>query len=132
MKVLDTDRYGRSIANVLIDGKSRLCVGCLYAVLQNSELPERYQYEAVAKNKKIGLWAHLNPIPHWDFRRSKTSTSARDNKTISPRTYRGNTRSMLFHQENCEYFNCKNCTEVFQRREDAVAAGYKPCGRCRP
>lgn len=37
-----------------------------------------------------------------------------------------------FHQASCEHFNCKNYTEIFQRRADAIAAGYRPCRGCRP
>jgi micrococcal nuclease len=139
MEIHDTDRYGRSVANVLIDGKSLneelVKAGYAWVYMQYCKTPvcqEWYQYEADARAQKIGLWSHPKPIPPWEFRRSKSSTSARDSKTISTGAYRGNTRSYVFHQASCEHFNCKNCTEVFQRREDAISAGYRPCGRCRP
>lgn len=90
------------------------------------------EYEAEAREQKIGLWSHPNPMSPWDFRRGKSSTIYRDSKAISAGVYRGNTRSMVFHQASCRDFNCKNCTEVFQRREDAVKAGYRACGRCGP
>jgi len=81
-----------------------------------------YQYEAEARSYKIELWAHPNPMPPWEFRKIKSFTR-RDNKTISAGVYRGNTKSFVFHQSTCEHFNCKNCTEIFQRWEDAISAG---------
>jgi len=46
--------------------------------------------------------------------------------------YHGNTNTRRFHQRTCRYFNCPNCTAKFTSREDAIAAGYRPCGTCRP
>jgi micrococcal nuclease len=138
MEVMDTDRYGRSVANILVDGKSlnEELVKAGYAWVypqycKTSVCKKWYQYEAEARAQKIGLWSHPNPMPPWDFRRGKTSIQ-RDSKTISSGVYHGNTSSKVFHQESYEHFNCKNCTDVFQRREDAFAAGYRPCGGCRP
>ncbi len=31
-----------------------------------------------------------------------------------------------------ENFNCKNCTVICSSRSEALAAGYRPCGKCRP
>lgn len=47
-------------------------------------------------------------------------------------TYHGNTQSHVFHRPGCRYYNCKNCTAVFRSREEAINAGYKPCGVCSP
>lgn len=46
--------------------------------------------------------------------------------------YHGNVQSRVFHRPGCQYYDCKNCTAVFQSREAAVAAGFKPCGKCKP
>ncbi len=131
MEVMDIDRYGMTVANILVDGKSLneelVKAGYAWVYPQYCKIPvckEWYQYEAEARVQKIGLWSHPNPIPPWDFRRGK--------HRVSTGIYHGNTRSMVFHQSTCEHFNCKNCTEVFQRREDALKAGYRPCGGCRP
>lgn len=42
------------------------------------------------------------------------------------------TRSQVFHQSGCRHFNCKNCVDVFKSRKQAVDAGFRPCGMCRP
>jgi methylphosphotriester-DNA--protein-cysteine methyltransferase len=46
--------------------------------------------------------------------------------------YHGNTDSKIFHQSSCRYFNYKNCTRVFDTREEAIKAGYRPCKVCNP
>ncbi|HOV85729.1 MAG TPA: Ada metal-binding domain-containing protein [Syntrophobacteraceae bacterium] len=47
-------------------------------------------------------------------------------------TYHGNVKSRVFHKPGCQQYNCKNCTAVLKSREEAVKAGYKPCGMCKP
>lgn len=44
----------------------------------------------------------------------------------------GNTGSLVFHHPDCKYSTSKNCTAVFNTREDALQEGYKPCGTCNP
>jgi len=46
--------------------------------------------------------------------------------------YRGNTNSYKFHKRACRYYSCKNCTAKFATREEAIEAGYRPCGTCDP
>ena len=44
----------------------------------------------------------------------------------------GNTESSVFHKPECNFAKSKNCTAVFNTREDAVKEGYKPCRICNP
>jgi hypothetical protein len=44
----------------------------------------------------------------------------------------GNTESKIFHTQDCNFAQSKNCTDFFATTEDAVKAGYKPCSRCNP
>ena len=46
--------------------------------------------------------------------------------------YHGNKKSFVFHDSGCTHFNCKNCSRIFAERDDAIAAGYRPCKLCRP
>lgn len=46
--------------------------------------------------------------------------------------YRGNTNTHKFHKQSCRYFNCPNCTAKFATRQEAIEAGYRPCGICEP
>lgn len=47
-------------------------------------------------------------------------------------TYRGNTESKIFHNSGCRYYSCKACTRVFDSRQAAIDAGYRPCKTCNP
>ena len=49
-----------------------------------------------------------------------------------PRTglLHGNTGSRLFHRPDCKFYEGKECTVRFVSREEAIAAGYKPCKLC--
>ena len=90
--------------------------------------------EDQARNSKIGLWSHPNPVPPWEYRHpNKASSDKIDRKTDSAGiVFHGNTRSKVFHRRGCDDFNCKNCAVILRSREDAIEAGYRPCGKCKP
>lgn len=46
--------------------------------------------------------------------------------------YSGNTNTYKFHEKSCRHYSCKNCTAHFATREEALEAGYRPCGVCDP
>lgn len=46
--------------------------------------------------------------------------------------YIGNTDSMVFHTPTCKFSNSKKCTASFATTDEALAAGYKACGVCKP
>lgn len=46
--------------------------------------------------------------------------------------YAGNTNTHKFHRKGCRYYSCPNCTAKFATREEAIKAGYRPCGTCDP
>ena len=46
--------------------------------------------------------------------------------------YIGNSRSKVFHQPTCEGLPDEKKQVRFDDRDDAIRAGYKPCGRCNP
>ena len=46
--------------------------------------------------------------------------------------YIGNVNSHKFHHSWCSYLPDQENQIVFSSREDAIAAGYDPCGRCYP
>ena len=47
-------------------------------------------------------------------------------------TLRGNLKSKVFHAPGCRYYLCKACVVIFATREEALAAGYRPCKVCNP
>lgn len=46
--------------------------------------------------------------------------------------YYGNPRTKGFHDQECRYYNETTCNLRFSSRNKAMAAGYDPCGHCRP
>lgn len=47
-------------------------------------------------------------------------------------TYIGNTKTKKFHLPSCSYLPDQNHQETFDSRDEAIAAGYTPCGHCKP
>ena len=131
----DTDRYGRTVGMVYI-GKKCLNEELIkngYAWVYKKYCSESFcnrwlQLERKARVNKLGLWTYDNPVAPWDFRRGKSNKS----KDKIPGEYHGNVSSKVFHESDCKYFNCKKCTKIFQNRDSAVNAGYRPCGICKP
>ena len=142
VKVMDTDRYGRNVgvvnvgSMVLNEELLKNGMAWYYAQYCKSSFCSQWsQYQEEAKNRKAGLWSMSNPTPPWEFRRAGKTVSSTETtiqKTPQAGAYHGNTSSKVFHQSSCDAYNCKNCTDVFQNREDAVKAGYRPCGKCKP
>lgn len=137
----DTDRYGRSVGTVMVDGKSlneelvKSGFAWVYGqYCKKSVCAQWKKDEETARKNKVGLWAQPNPIPPWEFRHgsSKTDPAPSTITTQSAGTYHGNTRSMVFHASSCKDYNCKNCTVVFPDRNSAIMAGYRSCGNCKP
>ncbi|MBT8339505.1 MAG: thermonuclease family protein [Desulfatitalea sp.] len=72
----DTDRYGRTVAVVLLDDGRSLNLELLRAGLawhyrQYSSDSDYAQAEKTAKAGGFGLWQDKNPVPPWDFRKGK-------------------------------------------------------------
>lgn len=47
-------------------------------------------------------------------------------------TYIGNTKTKKFHLPSCSYLPDQNHQATFDSRDEAIAAGYTPCGHCKP
>ncbi len=74
--VLNKDRYGRSIANVIYNDSLNLSQellkqGLAWHYLQYSKDPLLQKLEDRARNKKLGLWQDKNPIPPWGWRKNE-------------------------------------------------------------
>jgi micrococcal nuclease len=46
--------------------------------------------------------------------------------------FHGNQKSHVFHKPGCRYYNCSNCSAVFNSKEEAMSSGYRPCKICKP
>jgi endonuclease YncB( thermonuclease family) len=137
VKVMDTDRYGRTVGIVNVDGK------CLNEELVKNGMAWFYgqyckasfcsqwnQYHEEARSGKIGLWSMQNHIPPWEFRSKSAKTNPTQITTIVE--YHGNSKSMVFHSSKCRFYNCKNCTMIFHDRSQAIKSEFKSCGECKP
>lgn len=142
VEAIDRDRYGRTVGMVYINGLSvnAELIKAGYAWVyrkfcRNLVCSDWMRMEVVARGSKVGLWSHPDPVPPWDFRRGERSSSQSNRSVgaiVASVVYRGNVNSKVFHRQGCRYYNCKNCTAEFMSREEAVEAGYRPCGVCRP
>lgn len=47
-------------------------------------------------------------------------------------SYIGNKKTKKFHKSTCSYLPDKSNQITFDSREEAIAAGYDPCGHCHP
>ncbi|MEA1967874.1 MAG: thermonuclease family protein [Thermodesulfobacteriota bacterium] len=131
----DKDRYGRVVGMVYV---GNVCVNeeivkaglawVYHRYCKDSFCQQWTDIEAQARSAKIGLWSHPDPIPPWDYRRGERKGS----KEKIGGAFHGNTSSHVFHKKGCKHFNCKNCTIIFNSRDVAIKAGYRPCGMCKP
>ena len=78
----DTDRYGRTVALISVDGQSlneALIKNGLAWVFRKyckeTFCEDWLNLEIVARYGKIGLWSEPNPIPPWEFRHSNNKSS---------------------------------------------------------
>lgn len=69
------DRYGRTIGIVYDKGEvineKMLEAGLAWHYTKYDTNSAWAQLEAVARKKRVGLWAQDHPLPPWDFRKQK-------------------------------------------------------------
>ena len=67
------DKYGRTLGYVFVGdvnvNKELLKQGLAWHYKYFNKDEELAKLEQEARNKKIGLWSHPNPVAPWDFRR---------------------------------------------------------------
>lgn len=54
------------------------------------------------------------------------------NPTAQPDAYIGNAKSRKFHRADCAALPAESNREYFEDRQQALDAGYQPCGSCQP
>lgn len=126
----DTDRYGRTVADVLLpDGRSlnREMVREGMAWWYREYAPhdrELERLEAEARAAHRGLWGQSNPIPPWDWRKGEGVPVTAE--------VAGNRRSHLYHAPHCRGVAVMKPENrvTFATAEKAEAAGYRRAGDC--
>lgn len=76
VKPTDIDRYGRTIAIVLLPDQVSLNElllknGLAWHYTQYDKNPHWYKLEQIARKNKVGLWRQPNAVAPWTFRHTK-------------------------------------------------------------
>ncbi len=131
VRVKELDRYGRTVGRVFVHGVDTSLdmveSGLAWHFVKYSDDETLAAAELAARAAGVGLWSLHDPSPPWVVRARPDRSEARAEGDV---TYHGNRRSKVFHGPWCHHYNCKNCTVVFETREAAVAAGFRPDGQC--
>ena len=69
------DRYGRTVARVLCAGTDANAAmvrsGMAWAYTRYLTDPQIKAMEVVARRERLGLWAEADPVPPWEWRKSR-------------------------------------------------------------
>lgn len=129
----DKDKYNRTVAIITLNDKNlnESLVASGFAWVYKKYCKQSYcndwlRLEANARKKKLGLWRDPHAQAPWEWRHKD------EDRGIGETGLHGNTSSHVFHKPGCKHFNCRNCTVVFASRGEAVSAGYRACGMCKP
>lgn len=129
VQVRDVDRYGRLVGRVSYEGRdvslALVRQGLAWHYKEYSSDSELASAERQARSARLGMWSQRDPVPPWEFRRAGSAPAP-----SSDGPFHGNRRSGVFHRPGCPNYQCLNCIEVFETREDAVEAGFRPAGDC--
>lgn len=81
VEVTDTDRYGRLIGQISVDGTdvNRKMVANGFAWVYRQYLTDQslLEDEARAREARVGLWTASHPIPPWEWRRGTRQSDSR-------------------------------------------------------
>lgn len=136
----EKDVYGRTVARIFVDRRD-VSVELLKAGLATHYKQYNSDWllaalEKQAKVDKVGMWASPATATQVEEPTSLPASGAIRNVAATSRAsqtvYHGNVSSRVFHSPSCRHYNCKNCTREFGSKEEALAAGFRPCGICRP
>ena len=136
-----TDRRGRLIAAVqLPDGRdlSQVLVQAGYAWHDTRYAPHDKrlaQLQAEAQAAQRGLWAEANPVPPWEWdqgQRRPASAEVPQGSDSSQAVIIGHRYRKVYYWPGCPEYTkvSRRNRAVFQDREAAEQAGYRPAENC--
>lgn len=122
LRVVDTDKYGRTVAEVFKEGRSlnlQMIKDGDAAVYRQyldgcSETKEQYlDAEAQARQQRLGMWAQDNLVMPWDFRRGQrasddTSPNSSPNSNTSSRGSTAKSSSKANTTSSGRDYNCSD------------------------
>ncbi len=119
VRTKETDRHQRIVSRIVTDGldvsTALLLAGLCRVYREFTDDPLLLRAEEAARSAGIGIWsgdAKARSLP------------------AQLRLYHGNRESKIFHASGCRYYNCKNCTVMFDSAGAARAAGFKAHEEC--
>lgn len=104
-----------------IIGAAIVLLGVWFAV----RMFEKYWPYIIGVGAALLLWIVIHVV---------RKRRARDEYMSLPVIYVGNSATRTFHRPNCRTINGLNNTHgvPFRYRDEALRAGYTPCGICKP
>lgn len=139
VQVETIDRYGRTVAHVKLPSgldlnEELLRAGLAWHYKQYSSNNSLAKLESEAQAASLGIWSQKDPIAPWDWRHSSKQPEKSEAKKENQLTgaFHGNINSRIFHRQGCRYYDCTNCTALFNGREQAIGGGFRPCKICNP
>ncbi|RPJ53289.1 MAG: thermonuclease family protein [Acidobacteria bacterium] len=137
--VQTTDRYGRSVARVMVGGRDlseeMLRAGLAWHFVRYSSDRRLQTLEQEARQRRIGLWADRAAVPPWQYRSDRAARPRPPGAPSPPAhssagPFHGNASSRVYHAPGCRDYNCRNCTHLLASRQAAEAAGFRPHAEC--
>ena len=132
----DRGRYGRPVAEVVLpDGRvlndELVKAGLAWWYRHHAQnIGTLRQLEVEAREAKRGLWSQPNPVPPWEWRRTRREALEAElaGKFIA------NSRSHVYHTPGCPNAATISVANraVFESAEAAERAGYRPGNDCDP
>lgn len=117
-----TDKYGRLVAKVLIDGRDinleQVRRGMAWVYRQYAQDSDYFAAENSAKAARSGLWADPSPTAPWDWRHDKTGAPARSKPSpvSAPRTYSSSASFSCGAKTQCRQMSsCEEATYYLQQ-----------------
>ena len=103
VKVHNTDRYGRTVGTVFIDGRDvnleMLKAGLAWHYKYYDSTPAYAAAESAARAAKLGLWQDKNPINPYEFRKGNTRAQPEEVGSVT----NGDTHEEGFFSGRVEY-----------------------------
>jgi micrococcal nuclease len=137
----DIDKYGRTVARVIVDGKDvsleLVKAGLAWFYREYSHDTTLAAAEKAARDNEEGLWALSNPVAPWDYRHGTTTSStesAQPTPKVAPEAQKDVTvyitrTGTKYHKAGCTYLRRSS---IPISKKDAIARGFTPCSRCNP
>jgi endonuclease YncB( thermonuclease family) len=132
-ELLDTDKYGRHIANVTVNGRSLnealLTNGLAWHYKKYNSEERLAALENIARSKRINIWSLTNPMAPWIFRhRGELELLS----SLGPgQVYICQSKgAKTYHNKMCQGLSkcAKGVRQI--RLSEAIQSGKKECGYC--